>query len=215
MPALRPHRPSWPRFLIVLKLLDSRLIFFASLWIGLLLAVGSPPKSDTFGSSAALTGNNVLIGAFGDDTNGGNSGQANLFDAITGNLLQTFNDPTPTGADQFGFSVALSANNVLIGARLDDTIGSNIGQPHLFSVEGTGPAVPEPGILALFAVGLAGLAAPQRRRTVRVWQTGVPSPVPAVACGDASVAATCYGTGKAWRNRDTESLPAVRAAGNL
>ena len=63
----------------------------------------------------ALDGNNVLIGARYDDTNGTDVGQAHLFD-LSGNLLQTFDDPTPTTEDLFGWSVALDGNNVLIGA---------------------------------------------------------------------------------------------------
>ena len=60
-------------------------------------------SSDLFGSSAAVDGNYVLIGADGDDTSGISVGQAHLFDAITGNLLQTFNDPTVTSQDFFWF----------------------------------------------------------------------------------------------------------------
>ncbi len=92
----------------------------------------TPTSGDYFGSSVALNGNNVLIGAFGDDTNGTQVGQAHLFDALTGNLLQTFNDPTPTSRDEFGTSVALDGNNVVIGAPRDDTNGTSIGQAHLF-----------------------------------------------------------------------------------
>jgi|GEM_PF-1645102 len=85
-----------------------------------------------FGSSVALDGNNILIGADHDDTTDLNVGQAYLFDALTGNLLQTFDDPTPTDQDNFGFSVALDGNNVLIGAFNDDTLGQDVGQAYLF-----------------------------------------------------------------------------------
>ena len=87
---------------------------------------------DQFGTSVALSGDRVLIGAPGDDTQGGNVGQAHLFDATTGALLQTFDDPTVTSADLFGGSVALSGDRVLIGAPFDDTHGDNVGQAHLF-----------------------------------------------------------------------------------
>ena len=87
---------------------------------------------DNFGHSVAIDGNNVLIGALYDDTNGANVGQAHLFDAATGNLLHTFNDPTVTTGDNFGCSVAIDGNNVLIGAAWDDTNGTNAGQVHLF-----------------------------------------------------------------------------------
>ena len=53
-------------------------------------------SQDFFGWSVAVEGNKVLVGAIGDDTNGDFAGQAHVFDAITGNLLQTLNDPTPS-----------------------------------------------------------------------------------------------------------------------
>ena len=80
---------------------------------------------DLFGISVAIDGNNALIGASRDDTNGLDVGQAHLFDAVTGNLLQTFNDPTITTGDRFGGDIAIDGNNVLIGAPLDDTNGQH------------------------------------------------------------------------------------------
>ncbi|MEO0625075.1 MAG: hypothetical protein AAF183_23225 [Pseudomonadota bacterium] len=119
---------------------------------------------DSFGSSVALDGNSVLIGARNDDTNGFNVGQVHLFDATTGALLQSFNDPTVTAADDFGFSVALDGNNVLIGALGDDTNSNAVGQAHLFSVRDPTP-VPLPGGLALYltAIGLGGVLLQRRR----------------------------------------------------
>ncbi len=89
---------------------------------------------DFFGSSVSISGNNVLVGAVGDNTNGADVGQAHLFDATTGALLQTFDDPTVTTSDRFGFSVSISGNNVLVGALDDDTNGVNVGQAHLFDI---------------------------------------------------------------------------------
>jgi hypothetical protein len=96
--------------------------------------------SDEFGHSVSISGDDVLIGAFGDDTSGVNSGQAYLFSAATGNLLQTFNNPTPATSDNFGFSVSISSDNVLIGARGDETMGFRVGQAYLFSA-GTGDLI--------------------------------------------------------------------------
>jgi len=87
---------------------------------------------DQFGFSVSISGNNVLVGAPGDDTNGSTVGQVHLFDATTGNLLQTFDDPTVTNLDQFGVKVSISGNNVLVGAPRDDTNGAQVGQAHLF-----------------------------------------------------------------------------------
>lgn len=87
---------------------------------------------DQFGRSVALDNNRVLVGAPGDDTIERGAGQAYLFDAGTGKLLRTFNDPTVTDGDQFGRSVVLAGDRVLIGAPGDDTKSDNSGQAYLF-----------------------------------------------------------------------------------
>jgi len=116
---------------------------------GMLLRTFDDPTvttTDRFGFSVAISGNNVLVGANGDDTNGVDVGQAHLFDATTGMLLETFDDPTVTTADRFGDSVAISGNNVLVGAPTDDTHGSGVGQVHLFGqVFPCGPGTVEQG----------------------------------------------------------------------
>jgi hypothetical protein len=94
----------------------------------------TPTTADRFGSSVSIYGDLVLIGAPGDDTNGENIGQAHLFDATTGELLGTFDDPTVTNQDNFGTSVDIDSDNFLIGARFDDTNGINVGQAHLFNL---------------------------------------------------------------------------------
>ena len=94
-----------------------------------------PAAHDGFGGAVAVTGDRVLVGAFWDDTGGEDVGQAHLFDTATGDLLATFDDPTPTARDGFGSSVALHGTLVLIGAPNDDTNGDDVGQVHLFDAE--------------------------------------------------------------------------------
>ena len=101
---------------------------------GLLKTFDDPTVTsfDNFGTSVDIDGNHVLIGAYFDDTNGIAVGQAHLFDAVSGDLLQTFDDPTVTGDDRFGLSVAIDGNHALIGAGFDNSNGNQVGQAHLF-----------------------------------------------------------------------------------
>jgi hypothetical protein len=92
----------------------------------------TPAVSDQFGNSVAISGNNVLVGAIWDDTGATNAGAAYLFDGTTGSLLRTFLNPTPSQSDWFGNSVAISGNNVLVGAFMDHTGGINPGAAYLF-----------------------------------------------------------------------------------
>ena len=84
------------------------------------------------GDSLAIDGNVVAIGAHLDDSNGMDVGQAHLFDATTGLLLRTLDDPSPTTFDHFGISVDVHGNFVVVGASGDRTAGSGAGQAHLF-----------------------------------------------------------------------------------
>ena len=92
----------------------------------------APEPSDSFGSSVAVADSKILIGAGKDNASGPNVGRAYLYDATTGALLQTFDDPTPTTVDGFGSATAISGNRVLIGASRDDTNNDDNGQVHLF-----------------------------------------------------------------------------------
>ena len=92
----------------------------------------SPNGSDFFGWSVAAVGNDVLAGAYQDDTGATNAGSAYLFDGDTGVLKRTFNNPTPGQSDFFGYAVAGMGPNVLVGAYQDDTSASDSGSAYLF-----------------------------------------------------------------------------------
>ena len=91
-------------------------------------------SNDVFGSSVALNGNYVAIGASGDNDHGENSGSTYLFD-IDGNLLKKIVPDDGEIEDKFGNSVALNDNSVLIGAYLDDVRGSDSGSAYLYPIE--------------------------------------------------------------------------------
>jgi hypothetical protein len=74
---------------------------------------------DTFGWSVALWGNTIVVGAPGDNTGAQHAGSAYVFDAVSGGLLHTLNNPHPVAGDQLGGSVAVSVGDnsyVLVGA---------------------------------------------------------------------------------------------------
>lgn len=86
------------------------------------------PREDTrdaFSASVAIDGNYVVIGAvFDDDAGAENSGAAYLFNASTGELLQTFYNPTPNPGESFGIPVDIDGNNLVIGSPFDVVDGS-------------------------------------------------------------------------------------------
>ena len=114
-------------------------------------------SGNVFGQSVALDGNLALIGSFLSDDNGMDSGSAYLFDVTSGDLLQKFLAADGAFNDQFGFSVALDGDSMLIGSYLDDDKGSDSGSVYLFAREEM-EKVPEPSaILGLIAIGTLGI----------------------------------------------------------
>ena len=78
-------------------------------------------RDDFFGFAVALDGNRALIGSPGSKND---AGQAFVFDTATGNLVHTFEDPSPqtsfpppfaTRGGFFGSSVAIDGNVSIVG----------------------------------------------------------------------------------------------------
>ena len=98
-----------------------------------------PVQAGFFGSSVAIDGNQVVIGASARDASGNETGRSYVFDATTGNLIQTLQDPTPSrfGGDDMGASVSIDGNTIAVGAPGDSTQGADVGQVYVFQA-GTG-----------------------------------------------------------------------------
>jgi len=94
------------------------------------LAPDSPADNYFFGSGVAIDGNNVLIGASGENAG---SGAAYLFDVDTG-FSQKFLNPFPEVDSHFGEAVAISGNYALIGATDADKGVTNSGAAYLFDI---------------------------------------------------------------------------------
>jgi hypothetical protein len=75
----------------------------------------SPALSDYFGSSVAISGTRVVVGAYGDDAGAANAGSAYVYDLSSGTPtvpIATLTNPSPAGNDYFGYSVAISGTRV-------------------------------------------------------------------------------------------------------
>jgi hypothetical protein len=90
---------------------------------------------DFFGGSVSLSGDTVLIGAGGDDVNGGNSGSAYMFIRTDITWAQEAKLFASDGAaeDIFGWDVAFDGDTVLIGAYYDDDNGVDSGSAYVFT----------------------------------------------------------------------------------
>lgn len=82
---------------------------------------------DFFGYSVCIEGNYAVIGAYGNDDNGSNSGSAYIFENDgNGNFIQIEKllASDAAASDQFGAEIAISTNHIIIGAH-DNTINFN------------------------------------------------------------------------------------------
>ena len=94
----------------------------------------TPASEDYFGSSVAVSGTTVVVGAYQDDTGAADAGSAYVFDAATGTLLRTLNNVAPATGDAFGYSVAVSGSMVVVGAYAVDAGATDAGSAYIFDV---------------------------------------------------------------------------------
>jgi hypothetical protein len=89
-------------------------------------------QTDHFGFSVAISGGTAIVGAYRDGDNGGWSGSAYLFDTTTGNQIAKLLASDGHGADEFGYSVAISGGTAIVGAHYDGDNGYASGSAYLF-----------------------------------------------------------------------------------
>ena len=94
---------------------------------------------DTFGFSVAISGNRAIVGAYQEDIPYSASGSVYIFDVDTGALLHTINNPnadqSTNSTDYFGYSVAISGNRAIVGARSEDIPYNDSGTVYIIDVE--------------------------------------------------------------------------------
>jgi len=94
--------------------------------------------SHSFGSSVSLSGDTLVVGAWGDDDGGNVSGAAYVFVEPGGGWSGALTQTAKLGAsdaaafDAFGLSVSISGDIVLVGAYADGDGGSQSGSAYVF-----------------------------------------------------------------------------------
>ncbi len=104
-----------------------------------------PAVQDFFGISVAISGTRVVVGAYGDDTGGGDAGSAYVYDLASGTPtvpVATLNNPAPSVGDNFSYSVAISGTRVVVGDYGDNTGASAAGSAYVYDLSSGTPTVP-------------------------------------------------------------------------
>jgi large repetitive protein len=109
------------------------------------LANPTPAEGDRYGNSVAVAGNTVIVGAPNDDTTAAENGSAYVFDAPSGNLLDTIDNPNALAGANFGGGVAASASRLYAGASQANKAYAFEGRPMPppDAIDDTPPSVPE------------------------------------------------------------------------
>ena len=104
------------------------------------LIASDAAANDEFGISVALDGDTAVIGAYHDDHTDdgntiGNAGSAYVFTKVSGVWSQKAKLIAVDGAanDEFGISVAVNGDTVVVGARQDDDNGNQSGSAYVFT----------------------------------------------------------------------------------
>ena len=90
------------------------------------LTASDAAANDQFGHSASISGNTIVIGAFGNDDSGDESGSAYIFDrnepvADNWGEVEILTADDGAESDNFGISVSVSGDSAIVGAFADDT----------------------------------------------------------------------------------------------
>lgn len=103
------------------------------------LTASDAASEDDFGQSIALSGDTLLVGAHADDDAGTSSGSAYVFtrSGTTWTQQQKLTAADADENDQFGFSVGLSGNTIVVGSRFDSDSGRSSGSAYIFTRSGT------------------------------------------------------------------------------
>ena len=91
---------------------------------------------DWFGYSVSISGDTVVVGAYGDDDKGSKSGSAYVFVKPTGGWNGTYNQTAKLLAsdgapgDYFGCSVSISGDTVVVGAK-QESLYTGLGKAYV------------------------------------------------------------------------------------
>ena len=97
------------------------------------LTASDAAAGDYFGYAVSISGDRVVVGAYGDDIGSG-SAYVFSYDGSTWTQETKLTASDAAGMDYFGWSVSISGDRVVVGAFADDPAGS----AYVFSYDGNG-----------------------------------------------------------------------------
>jgi len=99
----------------------------------LTIADPNTTPSDFFGRSIAYDGTYVIASSIGYDGGSLDQGRVYQFNATTGSLLHTYENPAPDVNDNFGEVLRLNSNYLVIGSPSDYLSGTDNGSVYVYN----------------------------------------------------------------------------------
>ena len=98
------------------------------------LQTSNAGASDRLGDSVSIDGDTIIAGTQYEDTTASDAGSAYIFTGSGATWTQQAQIQASDAAatDYFGYSVSISGNTVVVGARYDDDGGTNSGSAYVF-----------------------------------------------------------------------------------
>ena len=104
------------------------------------LTASDAAGNDRFGNSVSVSGDRVVVGAWGNDDDGTDSGSAYVYEWDGTNWIEQpkLTAADAAGDDRFGRSVSVSSDRVAVGALGDDDGGTDSGSIYVYEWDGSG-----------------------------------------------------------------------------
>jgi parallel beta-helix repeat protein len=103
------------------------------------MVAGDAAASDQYGISVAVSGSTIAIGAHADDDGGTNTGSVYVYtgSGASWTQQQKLTASDRAASDQFGRSLSLDGERLVVGSHLDDTTATDTGSAYVFDRSGS------------------------------------------------------------------------------
>lgn len=111
----------------------------------LLIDNPSPNRTDYFGGAVAASGDVIAVSAKQDDAGATNAGTVYLYNIaapLPGIPVRVIPNPAPQAQDEFGNSLAMSGDLLVVGALKNNTVADDAGSVYVFNLASPTPGVP-------------------------------------------------------------------------
>ncbi len=93
--------------------------------------------ADYYGNCVDISGNYAVVGAYGDDDGGSESGSAYVYELSNGNWIfdTKLTASNPSSGDNFAYSVSIDGDRIICGSDREDSRGYNSGLAYIYQLQ--------------------------------------------------------------------------------